>query len=101
MHMEAHSRGDPKDKIGIYQKLKEAGSASIEGRPDVAIDIVNQALAEDPDTVEAYMLLGNYLEKMKRPKQAIAAYRRALDLDSQHQNAIFSLAAAYKKEGEP
>jgi choline-sulfatase len=92
-------RGDPKDKIGIYQQLKEAGSASVEGRPEDAIAIVQDALREDPDTVEAYMLLGNFLEKAKRPAEAIVAYRRALALDDQHQNALFSLAAAYKKEG--
>jgi tetratricopeptide (TPR) repeat protein len=46
------------------------------------------------------MLLGNYLEKVKRPEQAIAAYRAALALDNEHQNALFSLAALYKKQGQ-
>jgi tetratricopeptide (TPR) repeat protein len=93
-------RGDPKDKIGIYQRLKEAGSAAVEGRPDEAIAIVQSALNEDPETVEAYMLLGNFLERAERPNEAIAAYRRALALDDEHQNALFSLAVAYKKKGQ-
>jgi arylsulfatase A-like enzyme/predicted Zn-dependent protease len=98
--LEEQPRGDPKDKIGIYQKLKQAGSVSVEGRPEEAIAIVQQVLNEDPSTVEAYMLLGNFLERAKRPEEAIAAYRRALALDDEHQNALFSLAAAYKKEGQ-
>ena len=93
-------RGDPKDKIGIYQMLKEAGSASVEGHPDDAIAIVHRALDEDPGTVEAYMLLGNFLERADRPTEAIAAYRQALALDDEHQNALFSLAVAYKKHGQ-
>ncbi len=45
------------------------------------------------------MLLGNFYKKMKRPQEAIAAYRDALARDSEHQNALFSLALAYKDEG--
>jgi tetratricopeptide (TPR) repeat protein len=36
---------------------------------------------------------------MKRPADAIAAYRDALARDDEHQNALFSLALAYKDEG--
>ena len=45
------------------------------------------------------MLLGNFYKKPKRPQDAIAAYRDALARDSEHQNALFSLALAYKDEG--
>ena len=45
------------------------------------------------------MLLGNFYKKMKRPQDAIAAYRDALARDNEHQNALFSLALAYKDEG--
>ena len=45
------------------------------------------------------MLLGNVYKKMKRPQEAIAAYRDALARDDEHQNALFSLALAYKDEG--
>jgi arylsulfatase A-like enzyme/predicted Zn-dependent protease len=91
--------GDPKDKIGLYNLLKQAGSLSIEGKLDEAAAAVNSALAEDPDIVEAHMLLGNVYKKMKRPEDAIAAYRDALARDDEHQNALFSLALAYKDEG--
>ena len=45
------------------------------------------------------MLLGNFYKKSKRPQDAIAAYRDALARDYEHQNALFSLALAYKDEG--
>lgn len=97
--LEERPRGDPKDKIGLYNLLKQAGSSSVEGRPDEAIAKVRQALAEDPEIVEAYMLLGNFLKKAKRPDEAIAAYRQALTRDDEHQGALFSLAVAYKDQG--
>lgn len=92
-------RSDPKDKIGLYNLLKEAGSASILGDPDRAVALVRQALAEDPEIVEAYLLLGNFLRKAERLEEAAAAYRDALALDPEHQEALYSLAVAYKELG--
>jgi len=97
-HLEERPRGDPKDKIGLYNLLKVAGTASSERRYDEAIARVKEVLAADPDVVEAYMLLGNFLKKSKDPDSAIAAYRQALALDADHQGALFSLALAYKDE---
>ena len=93
------ARGDPKDKIELYNLLKEAGTLSFDGKIDEAIVAVKQALAKDPEIVEGYMLLGNFYKKAKRPDDAIAAYRDALARDSEHQSALFSLALAYKDEG--
>jgi choline-sulfatase len=93
------ARGDPKDKIELYNLLKQAGTLSIEGNVDAAIATVKQALARDPEIVEGYMVLGNLYKKKQRPQDAIAAYREALALDNEHQNALFSLALAYKDEG--
>ncbi len=89
-------RGDPKDKIGLYNLLKKAGSASGGDNQDEAIALVRSALRQDPTIVEGYMLLGNFLSKAKRLDDAVAAYKQALALDPEHQNALFSLAVAYK-----
>jgi arylsulfatase A-like enzyme/Tfp pilus assembly protein PilF len=97
--MDGPARGDPKDKIALYNLMKEAGALSSEGKVDDAIATVKQALNQDPEIVEGYMLLGNFYKKLKRPQDAIAAYRHALARDSEHQNALFSLALAYKDEG--
>ncbi len=98
-HLEDRPRGDPKDKIRLYNLLKQAGTSSVEGRTDEAIAKVKEALRADPEIIEGYTLLGNFHKKAKRPDEAIAAYRQALARDPEHQGALFSLAVAYKDMG--
>lgn len=92
-------RGDPKDKIGLYNLMKEATSVASLGDLDLAIAKIEQALAEDPEIVEAHMLLGNFHRKAERPAEAVAAYREALARDAEHREALYSLAVAYKDQG--
>jgi arylsulfatase A-like enzyme/Tfp pilus assembly protein PilF len=89
-------RGDPKDKIGLYNRLKLVSSLSIEGRLEEALAEGRKALAEDPEVVEAHLLLGNVLKKARRTEEALASYRAALERDPDHQEALYSLALAYK-----
>jgi tetratricopeptide (TPR) repeat protein len=98
-HLDDRPRGDPKDKINLYNLLKEAGTASFEGRHDEAIATAKQALQEDPEIVEGYVLLGNFYKKAKQAGAAIEAYREALSRDPEHNNALFSLASTYLDEG--
>jgi arylsulfatase A-like enzyme/Tfp pilus assembly protein PilF len=98
--LETRTRGDPKDKIALYNLMKQAALDSVEGRTDEGIAKVRQALAADPDIVEAYLMLGNMNTKAKRPRESVAAYRQALALDPDNQTAAFSLALAYKTEGK-
>jgi arylsulfatase A-like enzyme/Tfp pilus assembly protein PilF len=97
--LEDRPRGDPKDKIALYNLLKEAGLDSVEGRLDEGINKVRQALAADPEIVEAYTMLGNMHAKAKRQDQAIAAYQKALGLDPENQGTAFNLALAFKAAG--
>jgi arylsulfatase A-like enzyme/Tfp pilus assembly protein PilF len=98
-HLEERPRGDPKDKIALFNLLKEATSASFEGRVDEAIAMAKRALKDDPEIVEGYVLLGNFYKKAKQPAAAIETYRQALERDPTHDNALFSLAVAYLDEG--
>ena len=98
-HLEERPRGDPKDKIQLYNLLKDAGGESVQGRYDDAIAKVRKALAADPEILEGHMLLGNFLRKSQRPEEAIHAYRRALALDPEHQETLFLLALTYKETG--
>ena len=95
----APARGDPKDKIELYNLLKLASTLSFEGKVDEAIATIRKVLDKDPEIVEGHMLLGNFYKKQKRADEAIAAYREALARDGEHQSALFSLALAYKDEG--
>jgi choline-sulfatase len=95
--LEDRPRGDPKDKIGLYNLLKLAGSDSVAGRLDEAVAKVEGVLKEDSEVVEAYVILGNLHTKNRRMDAAIGAYQRALNLDDRHENAAFALALAYKQ----
>jgi choline-sulfatase len=98
-HLEDRPRGDPKDKIALYNLLKESAGASARKRFDEAIAMVSKALAVDPEILEGYMLLGNFLGKSGRHEESIAAYRKALALDPEHDESVFRLAVAYKDMG--
>jgi tetratricopeptide (TPR) repeat protein len=97
--LEDRPRGDPKDKIDLYNLLKDAGGDSAEGRLDEAIAKVREALAQDPGIVEGHTLLGNIQLKAKRYDDAVKAYREAVALDPAHEGTVFSLALAYKQMG--
>jgi arylsulfatase A-like enzyme/Tfp pilus assembly protein PilF len=98
--LEARPRGDPKDKIALYNLLKQAGTDSVASRLDEAIAKVQRVLAADPDVVEAYIILGNLHTKAKRGDAAIAAFQKALALDDRSEHAAFALALAYKQAGQ-
>jgi choline-sulfatase len=98
-HLEDRPRGDPKDKIHLYTLLKHAAGISLEGRHEEAITTVKQALGDDPEIVEGYVLLGNFYKKAKQRDAAIDSYRQALARDPEHRNALFSLAVAYMDAG--
>ncbi|HEV2984094.1 MAG TPA: sulfatase-like hydrolase/transferase [Vicinamibacterales bacterium] len=97
--LEERPRGDPKDKIALYNLLKQAGLDSVEGRIDEGISKVRQALSADPEIVEAFTMLGNMHGKANRQKESVAAYQQALALDPENQAAAFNLALAYKTAG--
>ncbi len=97
--LEDRPRGDPKDKIDLYNLLKDAGGDSAEGRLDEAIAKVHQALARDPEIIEGHTLLGNIHLKAKRYDDAVKAYREALALDPSYESAVFSLAETHKQMG--
>jgi arylsulfatase A-like enzyme/Tfp pilus assembly protein PilF len=98
-NLEDRPRGDPKDKIGLFNLLRQANRDSSEDRVDEAIAKVQQALAQDPEIVEAHMQLGRFLEKAGRPQEGVEALQKALELDPEHHGAIFTLALAHKEAG--
>ena len=93
-------RGDPKDKIGLYNLLKLAGQDSVDRRLDDGIAKVRKVLAADPEVIEAYTMLGNMHVKAGRPGEAIEDYKRALAIDPEHEGAAWSLALAYRDAGK-
>ena len=92
-------RGDPKDKIGLYNLLKESTAAAAADDLERAIATLRRVLAEDPEIVEAHLFLGNFQRRARRLEAAVEAYRAVLALDEEHQEALHNLALAYKELG--
>ena len=99
-NLEDRRRGDPKDTVALYNLLLLAGEDSEAGRYDAAAAKVQQALAVDPDIIEAHSRLGNIYTKAGRHADAVAAYKRALALDPEHLLSTYNLALAYRALGK-
>jgi arylsulfatase A-like enzyme/Tfp pilus assembly protein PilF len=89
-------RGDPKDKIELYNEIKVAQFFVTEKKMDQAIEKITAVLKIDPSVLEARYILGNIFSKQKKYDQAVAEYKKALEVDPDYYDAIFGLAMAYK-----
>ena len=92
---------DPKDKIPLFNLIKDAGADSSEDRIDEAMAKIDRVLAEDPDILEAHYILGNLYTKKKDLEKAVAAYQEALARDPEYKSALFGLASTYQEMGRP
>lgn len=90
---------DPKDKIELFNLIKEAGSDSSDDRVDEAMVKIERVLAQDPGILEAHYILGNLYTKKHELDKALGAYQAALARDPEYTPALFGLALAYKDLG--
>jgi tetratricopeptide (TPR) repeat protein len=68
-----------------------------------ALAHLDAAAAQDPEavnTVRAWMLRGQVLDELKRPADAVRAYRKVLDVDTQNQAALVSLVGLSLTRGD-
>lgn len=84
-------RLSPDDATG-YHFLAEAQRLS--GQPQRAATTLQRALLVVRESPLTYQLLGDAYNDMYSPRQAAAAYRRALTIDSQMVNAWFGFGRA-------
>jgi arylsulfatase A-like enzyme/Tfp pilus assembly protein PilF len=90
---------DPKDKIHLFNLIKDAGADSSEDRIDEAMAKIERVLDEDPDILEAYYIRGNLLTKKKELEKALVAYQDALARDPEYKSALYGLASTYQELG--
>jgi Tfp pilus assembly protein PilF len=62
--------------------------------------LLNKAIALDPTLGEAYLQLGILFSDQKDLAHAIPAYRKAIEVNPQLEQAHFRLAQAYRQSGE-
>ena len=87
---------DPKDRILLYNRIKQAEGASADGKWDEAKTLIDGVIAEDPGVMEALQVRARIALETHRPDDAISDCRAALAIDPEYAAAIFTLAQAYK-----
>ncbi len=62
--------------------------------------VLEWAISENPDDALAYYLLGNLLNKSKRPEEAVAHWEKSVELDPGNAVAQRNLGQVYAEEGD-
>src|SRR5579862_8394812 len=77
--------------LGIILRRSDAGAAEA---------ALHNALERDPGDADAAFHLGNLLREQHRPREAIAAYHKALAARPDHPSVQNNLALAHEAAGE-
>jgi arylsulfatase A-like enzyme/Tfp pilus assembly protein PilF len=88
---------DPKDKIEIFN-LMTAAREEGEGA-DATLNRLQKVVAQDPNVLDAWVMLGNEYFKKRDYARAADHYKRALQINPSYDLAIVNLAGAYKSMG--
>lgn len=70
------------------------------GHGEIAIELLNQALARDPNDAESHFALGNVMADLERLADASSAYHAATRLDTHHLGAWTNLSAVLRRAGQ-
>ncbi len=88
-------RADPKDRLELHQKIMAAQGMIGQHHDDDARRLLEDVLSQDDSILDAHQMLGQVAEDEDRPEEAIRHFKRALELNGEHERSLFGLAAAY------
>jgi arylsulfatase A-like enzyme/Flp pilus assembly protein TadD len=91
---------DPKDKVEVFALITSAKAAANAGRLKEAIAQMREVVRRDPHIMDAYVGLGDWLARSRQPKEAVAAYKRALALKVDDEVAFGKLVGACRAAGD-
>ncbi len=97
--IDVESLPDPKDKIRIYNRIREAESRFAEARFDEALDYVSRVIEEDPDVLQARQVRAQIYSRQGEYEKAIDDCRAALRNDPEYKAALYTLAHALRMTG--
>ncbi|MBN2525761.1 MAG: tetratricopeptide repeat protein [Deltaproteobacteria bacterium] len=95
-----HENGESVSSMRPDQLLRKAAAAHRSGNPAEAVTLFNQVLESDPNNIEALNGLGYAYIDMGSRGQAIAKFKRALDINSSFGPAQIGMAQTYKFMGQ-
>jgi tetratricopeptide (TPR) repeat protein len=90
---------DPKDKLPLLQELLQAQRLRDAGRLDDAARRLKELVRKDPDNPAVHLALSSVHFRRKDSRAAIAAGRRAVELNPESAVAVLDLAFAYQAAG--
>jgi choline-sulfatase len=91
---------DPKDKIDIFNLMTSAHESKGEDETDAAITRLQKVVAQDPNILDAWVMLGNEYSRKRDFRTALEQYKRALSINPEYDLATINLAHAYRALGE-
>lgn len=108
-----HDRGEYDQAISCYQKVLAENSGNVEALYEIAYSYysrgsLQQALDyalqgttfNSPQLPEFYMVSGNILDDLNRPEDAVKAYTKAIESNSQNHLAYFNLGITESRMGK-
>jgi tetratricopeptide (TPR) repeat protein len=90
---------DPKDKLPLLRELLEAQALRDAGRLDDAARRLEALVRKDPDNPAVHLALSTVYFRRRDAPAAIAAGRRAVELNPESAVAVLDLAFAYQAAG--
>ena len=99
-------RADPKDKIGLFNKLGTATEMARDRGPtekpptDKILALLNQVVTEDPQVIDAWFMMGTQSLAHGSPEKAVEYLKKTLQLKPDYDIAVFNLAQAYRRLGD-
>ncbi len=79
--------------------IEELNIYLAQGRDEEALEIANNAINNDPENATLYHVKASMLDNLGRQDEAIEAYRKALELNSESFDTNYNLGALYFNQG--
>lgn len=91
---------DPKDRIRVYNLMDRARDELLGGDADRTIATLREVLAEDPEVIDAWFMLGNAWLQKRDWKRAADYFRKTLEKRPDHDYAMIGLADTLVARGQ-
>jgi len=87
---------DPKDKIAIFEAVSKSQELTFNEKYAEAVALLENVLQNDPEVIQARLLLSNAYIKLKRPLDARTQLDAVLKQDANHVQALILMASVLR-----
>jgi tetratricopeptide (TPR) repeat protein len=93
---EGEALPDPKDRIDVFNLMTSAQESNGVEDAEAAIARLQTVVAQDPNILDAWVMLGNEYARKRDFATALEQYKRALQINPAYDLATINLANAYR-----